>query len=57
MSKKDYDRNYQKTRCKQYKLLLHKKIDKDIIDYLDSLPNRAGMLKILIRREIKRGGD
>ena len=54
MNKKEYDIKYIKTNCKQYKLLLHNEKDKDIIVYLDSLPNRNGYLKSLIRRELKK---
>ena len=53
-NKKQYDINYVKTQCKQYTLLLSKEKDKDIIDFLESLPNRNGFLKQLIRDQIKR---
>ena len=55
MDKTEYDLEYQRTRCKQYKLLLHRERDKDIISFLDSLPNRNGFLKDLIRKQIKKG--
>ena len=53
-SKKNYDIHYVKTKCKQYTLLLSKENDKDIIQYLDALPNRNGFLKQLIRAEMKK---
>lgn len=53
-NKKRYDVNYVKTNCKQFILLLNKEKDKDIIDFLESLPNRNGFLKQLIRDQIKR---
>lgn len=57
MAKKEYDIKYKKLNCKQYNLLLHKENDKDIIAYLDSLENRNGTLKLLIREQIKKGGE
>ena len=57
MAKKEYDIKYKKLNCKQYNLLLHKENDKDIIAYLDSLENRNGTLKSLIREQIKKGGE
>lgn len=54
MDKKNYDVNYVKTKCKQYILLLNKVRDKDIIEYLDSLQNRNGTLKRLLRDQIKK---
>ena len=57
MPKKEYDIKYKKLNCKQYNLLLHKENDRDIIAYLDSLENRNGTLKSLIREQIKKGGE
>lgn len=57
MAKKEYDIKYKKLNCKQYNLLLHKENDRDIIAYLDSLENRNGTLKSLIREQIKKGGE
>ena len=54
MKKKEYDINYAKTKCKQYKLLLNNEKDKDIILYLNSIPNRNGYLKSLIRRDMNK---
>lgn len=57
MSKKDYDINYQKLNCKQIKILLHKEIDKDIIEYLQTKKPMQTYLKDLIRREIKKEAE
>ena len=54
MSKKDYDINYVKTRCKKYTLLLSLEKDKDIIEFLQKQPNRNGYFKDLIRQQIKK---
>lgn len=51
--KKEYDIKYQKMNCKQYKLLLSKEKDKDIIEFLESQTNRNGFLKQLIRDHMK----
>ena len=52
-NKKRYDINYVKTQCKQYTLLLNKENDKDIIEFLESQTNRNGLLKALIRDNMK----
>lgn len=52
--KKDYDINYHRTKCKQIKLLLNREKDKDIISFLEQQTNVNGLLKRLIREEIKR---
>lgn len=52
MSKKDYDRNYIKTKCKTIKLLLNKEKDKDIILFLNAQTNVNGYLKSLIRDDM-----
>ena len=51
--KKEYDIKYQKMNCKQYKLLLSKEKDKDIIEFLENQTNRNGFLKALIRDHMK----
>lgn len=43
---------FHKTHIKQFNLKLHKTIDKDIIDYLESLENKQGYLKDLIRKDM-----
>ena len=45
---------WQKKAQKQIILKLHKEYDKDIIEFLDVLPNRTELLKKLIRKEMKR---
>ena len=53
-SKMKYIRAYNKQNYKQIVLHLHRSIDKDLIDYLASQPNRAGYLKKLIRSDMDR---
>lgn len=43
---------YDKENTKKYCLKLNKKTDKDIIDKLDSVPNKQGYIKHLIRTNI-----
>ena len=54
MNKKEYDIKYMKFNCKQFKLLLNNEKDKDIILFLESLPNRNAYLKSLIRRDMQK---
>lgn len=54
MNKKEYDIKYVKENCKQFKLLLNNEKDKDIILYLNSLSNRNGYLKSLIRKDMNK---
>ena len=51
-SKKLYDLNYIKNNCKMIKLLLNKKKDADVIEYLSSKSNVNGYLKLLIRNDM-----
>lgn len=53
-TKSQADIEYQRAHCKQVKMLLHKQRDRDIITYLESQDNVQGLLKRLIREEIKR---
>lgn len=46
---------YHKKNGKQYHLWLHAKNDADIIKRLDSVENKQGYIKALIRYDIKRG--
>jgi hypothetical protein len=46
---------YHKRAGKQYHLWLHSDNDADIIKHLDSVPNKQGFIKALIRDDIKRG--
>ena len=54
MGKKQYDIDYQRTKCKQIKLLLNKEKDKDIIEFLGKQNNVNGLLKLLIREHMKK---
>lgn len=47
--KADWDKNH----TTQVKLKLNENTDRDIIEYLDSLPNKQGRIKELIRNDIK----
>lgn len=47
---------YQKEKCRKISLLLNKKIDKDILVWLDSQENKVGYLKKLIREDMARQG-
>jgi len=44
---------YNKTNVKQIKLNLNRKTDADIIDYLDKADNMQGLIKDLIRKDMK----
>lgn len=46
---------YHKKNGKQYHLWLHRENDADIIKRLDSVENKQGYIKALIRYDIKRG--
>lgn len=46
---------YDKANTKSFHLKLNKKTDKDIIDRLDSVDNKQGYVKGLIRKDIKEG--
>ena len=50
---KAYIVEYQKTNVKQVKLNLSKIYDADIIEFLETIPNRAGYIKQLIRDDMK----
>ena len=50
---KAYIVEYQKTNVKQVKLDLSKIYDADIIEFLETIPNRAGYIKQLIRDDMK----
>lgn len=40
-------------RSVHYQVKCHKEHDKDIIDFMDKLPNKSGFLKELIREHIR----
>ena len=50
--KKIYDKNYVMKNCRQITLMLNLEKDNDIIRYLDSIPNKNGYLKDLIRKDM-----
>lgn len=54
MSKKDYDLKYQREKLKRIYFTLNKENDDDIITFLAQQDNVQGLLKRLIREEIKR---
>jgi len=47
------NRKSQKVNCKTYSLQLCYNTDQDIIDFLDSLPNKQGYIKELIRADLE----
>ena len=44
---------YDKENTKRVYIKLNKNTDKDILDYLDSIPNKQGYIKELIRKDMK----
>ena len=44
---------YDKNNTVQIKMKLNKKTDKDILDKLNSVPNKQGYIKQLIRQDMK----
>lgn len=50
---KAYIVDYVKSKCKQVTLMLNQENDADIIEYLNTLPNKSGYLKQLIRDDMK----
>lgn len=55
IKQKAYIMDYQKENVKQIKFTLNKIHDQDIIDYLDTIPNKNGYLKDLIRQDMEKG--
>lgn len=57
MAEKSGDRvaRYHKEHIRQIKFNFNKEHDKDILDFLDSLPNRQGYIKNLIRHDMRSG--
>lgn len=56
-AQKKASEKYKKENTKQYKLMLSLKYDADIIAMLDSVGNRQGYLKSLIRADIARANS
>ena len=48
---------YDKSNTTQYRLKLNNKTDMDIISCLESVPNKQGYIKQLIRADIAAGGS
>ena len=47
---------YDKKHTKQIKLKLNLRTDADILEQLESLPNKQGYIKSLIRKDIQQNG-
>lgn len=54
---REHQKRYVDKSVRQYSLPLNKTTDADIIEKLDTVPNRLGYIKWLIRDDIKRGGQ
>lgn len=52
-SQKESNKKYDKNNTKQIKLKLNLKTDKDVLDKLNSVGNKQGYIKKLIRNDIK----
>lgn len=50
--KKEYDRKFQKEKLIRFALNLNKTYDSDIIEYLNTFPNKSKFVKELIRTQI-----
>lgn len=53
MKQKQQIDQWQKEHIKRVVVKLNKESDKDILDYLDSLPNVQGYIKSLVRKDIE----
>ena len=49
-----YTEKYNKIYCKQYKVKLNARHESDLIEWLDSQPNKQGYIKQLIRDDMAR---
>lgn len=45
---------YQREKCRKITVQMNKRIDADILGWLDSLPNKAGYIKDLIRADMEK---
>lgn len=54
MAKTQSYREYIKRAYKQIKLELNKNTDADILDFLETVPNKQGLIKKLLREEMAR---
>lgn len=53
-NKRDKNAEYQRTQMHQVKFSLNKNTDQDMIAFLETIPNKAALLKELIRQEMER---
>ena len=54
MAKPQYQKDYEKRSVKQYRFELNKNTDADIIAFLESVNNKQGTIKKLLREEMER---
>ena len=54
MSKPEYQKEYVKRTYKQIKFELNRNTDKDLIEFLETVDNKQGLLKRLLREEMKK---
>ncbi len=54
MPKPEYQKEYLKRSYKQIKFELNRNTDKDILEFLDTVDNKQGLLKRLLREEMER---
>ena len=45
---------YQREKCRKITVQMNKRLDEDILEWLDSLPNKAGYIKDLIRADMEK---
>lgn len=50
--KNEYTKRYKKERCFTMCLSFNREAEKELIDYINSLPNKNGYIKALIRRDM-----
>ena len=51
-----YDADYDAEHTTQVKIKLNHKTDADILSWLSTLPNKQGVIKLLIRQQMEREG-
>lgn len=53
-----YERNksYQQQNIRQYKIKFNYKTEQNMIDFLDTKPNKSGYIKELIKKDMKKHG-
>lgn len=50
--KNEYTKRYKKERCFTMCLSFNREAEKELIDYINSLPNKNGYIKSLIRHDL-----